>query len=363
MADTVRVERLPSPTALRETAFPHPFTPNASSAYYICQEAERVLEDQLAGDESRQSTDEIRTKLIKIRIVGHLLCHAPNQRTTVHIASKVVSSSQDVDALVILGEWYEQHLLHLFRKFKGRTPPASAHPSRPSFEVAAENAAGLAQATPSNYSNAWPLVLLRDNHRCMLTRKVHKSVYPKFSEVPPNTFLSEIQCAYILPHSINQDLDKPDKAQYTARVWTVLKEIGYTNLSDLLSGQGIYSLENLLTLEPNVHTEFDTLSLWLEPVTGTSNCYRIGSIYPITAWQISDEYVTFKSNVAGLPLPDPDLLNLHATCCKVAHLSGASEMYSELERDLELDPNASVDVAGFTRALKARLYCAKYFLL
>ena len=34
-------------------------------------------------------------------------------------------------------------------------------------------------------------------------------------------------------------------------------------------------------------------------------------------------------------LPDPKLLTLHATCAKVAHLSGAAEVLDEWERDLE----------------------------
>jgi hypothetical protein len=32
-----------------------------------------------------------------------------------------------------------------------------------------------------------------------------------------------------------------------------------------------------------------------------------------------------STNREHLPLPSPELLALHATCCKVAHLSGAGE--------------------------------------
>ena len=46
-------------------------------------------------------------------------------------------------------------------------------------------------------------------------------------------------------------------------------------------------------------------------------------------------FVTFSSNDNGLVLPDPRLLPLHATCVRVAHLSGAAEAFNKVERDLE----------------------------
>ena len=45
--------------------------------------------------------------------------------------------------------------------------------------------------------------------------------------------------------------------------------------------------------------------------------------------------VTFTSAVAGLPLPDPRYLALHAACAKVAHLSGAAEYIEKSFRELE----------------------------
>ena len=46
--------------------------------------------------------------------------------------------------------------------------------------------------------------------------------------------------------------------------------------------------------------------------------------------------VTFTSpNEALLRVPDPQLLALHAACARVAHMSGAAEVFDELERDIE----------------------------
>ena len=48
------------------------------------------------------------------------------------------------------------------------------------------------------------------------------------------------------------------------------------------------------------------------------------------------EKITFTSPSPNtLPVPDPELLALHAVCAKVAHLSGAGEHIDKLNEDLE----------------------------
>ena len=46
-------------------------------------------------------------------------------------------------------------------------------------------------------------------------------------------------------------------------------------------------------------------------------------------------FVTFSRTDNSQDFPDPRLLGLHATCARVAHLSGAAEAINEVERDLE----------------------------
>ena len=38
---------------------------------------------------------------------------------------------------------------------------------------------------------------------------------------------------------------------------------------------------------------------------------------------------------AYLPLPDPRYLEIHAACCRVAHMSGAAEYFDRMTRGLE----------------------------
>ena len=46
-------------------------------------------------------------------------------------------------------------------------------------------------------------------------------------------------------------------------------------------------------------------------------------------------FVTFSRSDDRLELPDPQLLALHATCARVAHMSGAAEAFDEVEREVE----------------------------
>ncbi len=47
------------------------------------------------------------------------------------------------------------------------------------------------------------------------------------------------------------------------------------------------------------------------------------------------DFITLSTEKPELPLPDPALLALHATCCKVAHLSGAAEHIDQNYRDAD----------------------------
>jgi hypothetical protein len=48
------------------------------------------------------------------------------------------------------------------------------------------------------------------------------------------------------------------------------------------------------------------------------------------------EKITFtSSDPAKLPIPSPELIALHATCAKVAHLSGAGAYIDKLDGDAD----------------------------
>jgi hypothetical protein len=49
-------------------------------------------------------------------------------------------------------------------------------------------------------------------------------------------------------------------------LWTILKCFGYEDLPERLNGDGIHSLDNVMTLDPIIHDWFDRLEIWFEAV-------------------------------------------------------------------------------------------------
>ena len=131
-----------------------------------------------------------------------------------------------------------------------------------------------------------------------------------------------------------------------------------------LQGQDAHRLENVLTLGSPLRILFDRLDLWLEAVPGEvcafsaaylgrsyickqANTYqvRMRVIEVLRALRLPSR-VTFAVHeqelpkykhpgTAKLPLPDPRYLEIHAACCRVAYMSGATEHLNQVMRDME----------------------------
>ena len=65
----------------------------------------------------------------------------------------------------------------------------------------------------------------------------------------------------------------------------------------------------------------------------TPNSYRVCSGIPNlhSLVNISEEVVF--TTASGLPLPSPTYLKIHATCCRVVHMSGAADFYPDPDDD------------------------------
>ena len=65
------------------------------------------------------------------------------------------------------------------------------------------------------------------------------------------------------------------------------------------------------------------------------DCYEVKCFGPKPHRDVR-QFVKFStSDPENLPVPARELLALHATCCKVAHLSGAAEYIDEIYRDAD----------------------------
>jgi len=127
---------------------------------------------------------------------------------------------------------------------------------------------------------------------------------------------------------------------------SILTLFGLEDLVEtLLAKNGVHCLENLLSLDPNCHADFDNLDLWFEH-TATPHRYQVCVADSVQEFYLerfnhleSDNFgrlfVTFSRTDERQEYPHPRLLGLHAACARVAHMSGAAEAIDKVERDLE----------------------------
>ncbi|KIK91133.1 hypothetical protein PAXRUDRAFT_798891, partial [Paxillus rubicundulus Ve08.2h10] len=266
-------------------------------------------------------------RLIYARILGYLILAGPTDLAGVVAAKEVVSCEGDEEKLAACGKLYFDHYIRAFKKYKGRTPVPSSHPSRPSFN-------SLKEAYQS-HQGAKDNALIRDNFSCILTGAVGRHLAMENAEVRQMVegravLFLETQCTHIFAESTNRNIygrnEGSDKHQYAAGVWTIMQRFGYECLPSELNGVNIHRLENILTLEVNPHGALDQLMLWFERTT-TPNTYNVCWKDNRMALPSAKTTVTFTSwDVERLPLPSPVYLQIHAACARVTNLSGAGDL-------------------------------------
>ncbi|KAI0363225.1 hypothetical protein BV20DRAFT_907939, partial [Pilatotrama ljubarskyi] len=126
-----------------------------------------------------------------------------------------------------------------------------------------------------------------------------------------------------------------------ATVWAILDRFGHRDICEEIgiasSGSRLHRLENIMTLDLPIHMRFDDLKVWFDAVPDQPHCYnvchppRTASIFVATL----PRRVQFVSHRADLPVPNPRYLNVHATCCRIAHMSGAADYIDRILRDME----------------------------
>ncbi|KAH9955466.1 hypothetical protein BC827DRAFT_1347593 [Russula dissimulans] len=299
--------------------------PNYLSAYNVCLRCE----EQFAANEN---------KIRYIRILGYLLLHAPDRVVRSEV-TRCIHSCQSDDDLATLGSFFELYFILPFRKFKSRTPGPSSHPSRPSFETVKDEMKVDIREAPKNHCDAKIRALMRDNWRCVVTGILDMNA--------PDDITAELdltqesgqftECAHILPEStffgVKPKSDNNLKLDYSASVLAVLHRFN----SDIrgFNGEKVHSLINVITLDHSIHDPFDRLGLYFEAMP-QENRYEVRSLYRLKLHPHMRQFVTFSTTDAEhLPVPSRELLALHATCCTVAHFSGAAEYIDRTYLDEE----------------------------
>ncbi|GBE87626.1 hypothetical protein SCP_1103030 [Sparassis crispa] len=323
---------------------PNPYTGPEEAAYNTCRYLESLLDwSEVVADQVRTSK---RTPQLCGRLLGYMMLEAPTPQGRLNVAREIqtcVSASNTQDLLAALAQFYEDHFIRVFKSAKGPTPTVSMHPSRPSFDLTAEEKNLLLKEAPQDHRAAKLLCLIRDNYRCVVTGKYDASTY-KSMRLKDKTFISPApvgytELAHIIAESTNTNIQGGgSKRKYAASAWAVLERFGRVNVvDDELNGEGIHRLPNVMTMSLDAHRAFDNLDIWFEEIGNDRYrlCAESNTILAAAGVDINNPVVQLTTTDVDLHLPDARLLRLLATCAKVSRLSGAGEYIDAILRDME----------------------------
>ncbi|KAF9643997.1 hypothetical protein BDM02DRAFT_3122647 [Thelephora ganbajun] len=334
--------------------------PNAVSMY------ERILQG-----EARAIQDEANENIMLARVVGHLVLELYARRgilgnrpceTIIDEVMRSPTGYGDGDNVVFeVGRQYRDHLIRGFRTSTElyRYPSPSLHPSRPSYDKLEDMTRDLTKPSGKDYRTTRKKALARDGFRCMITgyfdrRSLKYSAELQRMKETLNGISLNIETSHILNESTTQGVGTGEessvvnKTHFAPGVMAILRQFGLEHLSLALEAvDGVHQIWNLLSLELNLHSDLGRFNLWFES-TGEPNCYKVCvsdmtieqhirriSTRPETSGSGAPLAVEFRSDLQGAPPPDPQLLALHATCARVAHMSGATEFFDRLEWEAE----------------------------
>lgn len=68
--------------------------------------------------------------------------------------------------------------------------------------------------------------------------------------------------------------------EYASAAWQILESFGYRGIIQALTGEKIYYLTNILTLDHQLRGWFDKLELWFEPTVRI--CFHVYLLWSLT---------------------------------------------------------------------------------
>ncbi|OAA55355.1 hypothetical protein SPI_08450 [Niveomyces insectorum RCEF 264] len=237
-------------------------------------------------------------------------------------------TDSDFESLKPLFDGFAGYLLdNFFLPLKAstrRTPqPSPAH--RSAVLRAQANDALAFVGTPERLSSLRGACLVRDRHRCVITRTFDSAEYPK-----------RFQQDGVNARDDNGDLFTDDDASRQAA-------LAILNMFDLgvahtINGVDIDRPRNALTLTADLHDAFGGFNVYFDHVSEAYHTYWIRSFLPPRMNQLYGIPVQRELFVRGTHIidpPSPRLLAVHRAIAHILHLSGAGDYIDAVLRDLE----------------------------
>ncbi|PIL24460.1 hypothetical protein GSI_14214 [Ganoderma sinense ZZ0214-1] len=314
-----------------------------------------VLPAEQVASEAAATDNDATFRAMFARVVGYLLLYPPSDLARAVVQGEIercADKPDQNDAVYDLGEMYVMDfILPFFSRSYDRTPRPPQPDLQDSFQHIKEDAYQGRAPRPRDSLEALALALVRDDHLCMVTRMMDMDSWEyHLTNKPMTEWASLTEPCHIFPATLGDTRpagnDGTTQEDYVAaRLWPILERFGYGDIHDALRGDKVHRLENVLMVNYIVHVAFRSMFMWLERTEDQpADCYHVAVSNP--RWYRSlrlPHEIQFVAH-AGLPLPDPTYLHIHAACCRIASLSGANDyLFWILDEGLCLDEAGKAD--------------------
>ncbi|KAF9485217.1 hypothetical protein BDN70DRAFT_927752 [Pholiota conissans] len=315
-------------------------------------------------------TDSKPKNLVYARLLGCLIFYAPSSDARLAIALEVLSC-KDNEALLLSGKIYCDYYIYAckripvhialdrpgqlltVKKRKCRTPSFTSWLSCDGFIARA--GVEMPVEEPRTHREAKRNALIRDGYLCVVS-----GYYDSFC-VDNNVELQKIVDAELqavtetnCTHIFSESTHVARANHKFSSVWTIMDQFGYPNIRSNLKGTRIHRLQNVLTLSVEMRAKFNSLKLWFEAID-KPNTYIVAAPHKRYLFPYFERIVTFTTpDENRLPLPSPEYLEIHASCAKAAHFSGAGAYIDNIIDEAE-DTATLAEDSAFAEVLEYSL--------
>ncbi|KAI1111678.1 hypothetical protein F5Y14DRAFT_424437 [Nemania sp. NC0429] len=263
------------------------------------------------------------------------------------IANHDNNDLDDLDNLRPLFFSFASYLLDNFflpiKASTNRTPQCS-----PTFHSAGERAVGAQGlvGTPDRLSRLRGACLIRDHHRCVITRRFDWTEANNRIRKDGDNALDDdgtlldvpfdtLEVAHILPHALMQVDARNNESKQAALAVLNMLDSGVVNL---INGTDIDQPHNAITLTIFLHLLFGNFQVFFESQDLQPHTYRIQSFYRRRLMSNPALPVTrtlYLTNDRSIDPPSPRLLAVHRAIAHILHLSAAGDYIDKLLRDMD----------------------------
>ncbi|KAF2454343.1 hypothetical protein BDY21DRAFT_353691 [Lineolata rhizophorae] len=243
----------------------------------------------------------------------------------------------------------------------------------PVYHSAVQEAQGAQEfaGTPTRLSTLRGSCLVRDRHRCVITRRFDlaeaerrigrsgSSAQDDDGELLANETRDweKLEVAHILPHSLTKvGLDSQSERSKQAAL--MILNMFDNGVAHLIEGIDIDRPRNAITLTPTLHWQFGSFRNFFTPSADHQpHTYRIDSHLPVLLrGPLPVTRSLYLTETRTIDPPSPRLLAVHRAISYILHLSAAGEYIDKILEDIEEQGIRADGSTELGRLVSLRLY-------